>query len=249
MIAPLAMAQGITLELQVSAPLPTLYADPSVFRQILLSVLTEGIALAASDSLQLAVVPDEREVCWQLSDLDAAKVARQELEHTAGFELGRALLQVYGGRIWLDETAPCRPVLCCAVPSARPPLILIIDDDADTVRLYRRYLEIHGYALQAARNGAEAWTILVKARPDAILLDVLMPKEDGWGILQRLKTMPETAGIPVVICSVLSQPQLALTLGAAQVLRKPVTADVLHRTLQSLLHQEGSSDPAPPAGP
>ena len=62
-----------------------------------------------------------------------------------------------------------------------------------------------------------------------------MPRLDGWMILQRLKTLPETAHIPVVICSVLSQEHLALSLGAVQVLRKPVSSETLINTVEELL--------------
>ena len=71
-----------------------------------------------------------------------------------------------------------------------------------------------------------------------MLLDVLMPQEDGWDILQSLKTLPETASIPVVICSVLSQPHLALALGAAEVLRKPISEETLLATVKKVLALE-----------
>ena len=234
-IQPFARQQGIELGLRVPAALPAIYGDPAAFRQIILNVLTEGITLAAGSSLDLLVSPGKREMHWQLRGLDKADLAQRSLEEVPGFAVSRALLEVYGGRLWLDEAEPEGPVLCVAIPVSRPQLILVIDDDADTVNLYRCYLEIHGYILQAASGGAQAWAILAESRPDAILLDVLMPREDGWAILQRLKALPGTADIPVVICSVLSQPQLALALGAAQVLRKPITADALLQALRALL--------------
>ena len=81
---------------------------------------------------------------------------------------------------------------------------------------------------------------LAKASPDVILLDVLMPQLDGWDILQQLKTRPETQHVPVVICSVLSQPRLAVALGAADVLRKPISAEALLTTIRRLLGREDS---------
>ena len=62
-----------------------------------------------------------------------------------------------------------------------------------------------------------------------------MPRRDGWTILQHLKETPRTADIPVIVCSVIDQPQLALTLGAAQVLNKPFTSGALVRAIQELL--------------
>ena len=62
-----------------------------------------------------------------------------------------------------------------------------------------------------------------------------MPREDGWMILQRLKVLPETAHLPVIIYSVLSQPSLALALGAVAVLRKPVEEAPLMRAIEDVL--------------
>ena len=59
-----------------------------------------------------------------------------------------------------------------------------------------------------------------------------MPEEDGWAILQYLQENSSTAEIPVVICSVLSQPQLALALGAKEVLQKPISREELLATVR-----------------
>jgi CheY-like chemotaxis protein len=70
--------------------------------------------------------------------------------------------------------------------------------------------------------------------PDAIILDVMMPDMDGWELLQRLRSLPSTSAIPVIICSVFSDPELAFSLGASAVLSKPVKqADILE-TLRQL---------------
>jgi CheY-like chemotaxis protein len=70
--------------------------------------------------------------------------------------------------------------------------------------------------------------------PQVIVLDVMMPERDGWTVLGQLREHPKTHDIPVIVCSILSQEQLALTLGAAQFLRKPVTRQAL---LSALDHQ------------
>ncbi len=246
-VEPLARQQGISLHLSIPSPLPTIYGDPVALRHILLNVLTEGISLAAASVLEIAVTPERGQLHWRIAGLKPEVLAQVTGGGADGFAVSRGLLEISGGRFWLDQIAS--PVLHFTTPIARPEAILIIDDDSDTVSLYRRYLEIYGYRLLEARNGEQAWALLADSRPDAILLDVLMPREDGWSILQRLKTQPETAGIPVVICSVLSQPQLALALGAEVVLCKPITADMLLQALRPLLHPAGSEAPGNRAQP
>jgi CheY-like chemotaxis protein len=62
----------------------------------------------------------------------------------------------------------------------------------------------------------------------------MMPGIDGWEVLQRLRNMPETAQIPVVICSIFNDPKLAYSLGATALLTKPVKREELFEILRSL---------------
>ena len=83
-----------------------------------------------------------------------------------------------------------------------------------------------------AESVAEAIALCEQHAFDCILLDVLMPGEDGWHLMSWLRRSPEAASIPVVVCSVLDQPELAISLGATGYLRKPVTQEQLRLALQ-----------------
>jgi DNA-binding response OmpR family regulator len=113
--------------------------------------------------------------------------------------------------------------------------VLILDDDIDLTRLYGVYLRERGYAIRVAANHEELQEQLAQAIPDLIVLDVLMPRWDGWSILQQLRAETETAKVPIVICSVLPQADLALSLGADRVLQKPVSRGQLVETVHELL--------------
>ncbi len=246
-IRPLAEQQGIDLRIEAPPSLPVTYGDPAMLRQIVLTILTEAMGLVTGRTLRLSISARARETLWQLRPLDEAKVGRQDAQQTPRFAIGRSLLSVYEGRLWLEKEQGIL-TLSFTLPNARPWTILILDDDPETIELYRRYLPAREFAIQVARRGAELEALLTDARPDLILLDVLMPREDGWSILQRLKNTPETAPIPVVICSVLSQPSLALALGAAAVLQKPIDQASFLQTVRSFLPQEDSGGRARPAG-
>jgi CheY-like chemotaxis protein len=71
-------------------------------------------------------------------------------------------------------------------------------------------------------------------QPQAIALDAMMPDVDGWEILQALQADPATRHIPVLVCSVWEEPQLAFSLGAAGFLKKPITQRELLAALQRL---------------
>ena len=241
-ILPLAEQQGVPINLDGPINLPAAYGDPSVLRQIILNVLAEGIALATEKGVQLLIEQRGEETIWRLKGFAVSRTAKGELEQRNRFIISHRLVEVYGGQLWFESDDQGASLLFFTLPVAKPSCILIIDDDEDTISLYQRYLQGHDYALTAARNREQLEMQLAEALPDLILLDVLMPRWDGWMILQQLKMRPETAAIPVVICSVLSQPRLALALGAAEVLQKPISEKVLLRTIQTLLAQADNRD-------
>lgn len=105
--------------------------------------------------------------------------------------------------------------------------VLIVDDDEGVRRLFAYELESLGVRILEAGDGRTAVEIATAERPDAILLDVLMPGVDGWETLRLLKQRPETRNIPVVILSVVDDRAFGLSLGAFDYLLKPVEVSAL----------------------
>jgi PAS domain S-box-containing protein len=110
-------------------------------------------------------------------------------------------------------------------------LVLVIDDDAATRDLLSRFLRREGFAVRCAQDGAEGLAMARQLRPVAILLDVMMPRMDGWAVLSALKADAELAETPVVMVTVVQERGLAFSLGAADYLNKPVRWDRLKRVL------------------
>jgi PAS domain S-box-containing protein len=110
-------------------------------------------------------------------------------------------------------------------------LVLVIDDDAATRDLLSRFLRREGFAVRCAPDGAEGLAMARQLRPSAILLDVMMPRMDGWAVLSALKADPALAETPVVMITVVQERGLAFSLGAADYLNKPVRWDRLRRVL------------------
>ncbi len=100
--------------------------------------------------------------------------------------------------------------------------VLVIEDSLDTIRLLERYVADTRYCLVSTNDPQQAISMVESSAPRVILIDVMMPRVDGWTLLQRLRNHPLTANIPVVICSILRQEELALSLGASAYLRKPM---------------------------
>lgn len=111
-------------------------------------------------------------------------------------------------------------------------LVLVIDDDAATRDLLARFLTREGFAVRTAPDGRSGLHLAREMRPDAILLDVMMPRLDGWGVLSALKAEPDLAAIPVVMVTVVQERGLAFSLGAADYLNKPVEWSRLKHVLE-----------------
>ncbi|MDP9023287.1 MAG: response regulator [Actinomycetota bacterium] len=102
--------------------------------------------------------------------------------------------------------------------------MLAVDDDPVIQRLLQVNLEMEGYEVEVASDGDEALDKARTTRPDAILLDVMMPKKDGWQVCAELKADPDLQAIPVVFLSARAQDadiQKGTDLGVAAYITKP----------------------------
>jgi CheY-like chemotaxis protein len=117
--------------------------------------------------------------------------------------------------------------------------VLVVDDDPAARDLLTTNLGREGYRTVQARGGDEALALARKLHPDAITLDVLMPKKDGWTVLGALKADPELCDIPVIMVTVAPDRGIGLSLGAAEVMTKPVDRGALTSLLRQLLSRDG----------
>jgi CheY-like chemotaxis protein len=118
-------------------------------------------------------------------------------------------------------------------PTSARPTVLVVDDNPDIQQLFRRYLNLR-YSVVTAASAAEALAVARSVPLHAITVDLMMPHQDGWMLLQALRSHAQTHSIPVVVCSVLRQKELAMALGASAFLEKPVSAQSLLAALETL---------------
>jgi signal transduction histidine kinase/CheY-like chemotaxis protein len=118
--------------------------------------------------------------------------------------------------------------------------VLVVDDDPTVLSLLGKTFEKEGYRVISASNGVEALALARQHRPQAITLDVLMPQMDGWRTLKELKVDATLRDIPVIMVTVLNERGMAIPLGAADFMTKPVDRQRLTALLRE--HCLGSSD-------
>ena len=113
---------------------------------------------------------------------------------------------------------------------ARPQRVLIVDDVAEIRELWRLWLTFWGFAVQEARNGAEAVQMALANPPDLVLMDLWMPVLDGMEAMKQLKDDARTADVPVVALSaqaVTPSPDDVVDAGAITFVQKPCDPDEL----------------------
>jgi DNA-binding response OmpR family regulator len=118
------------------------------------------------------------------------------------------------------------------------PLILIADDDEDILALVKLRLERAGFRVAAARNGEEALELAQADPPSLAVLDVMMPRLDGFGVLKAIREDPALAATPVVMLSARVHADdvgRGLDAGADEYLAKPFRSERLLEVVQELL--------------
>ncbi len=135
--------------------------------------------------------------------------------------------------IHIPVTRPVEPVRepSASEPESARPLVLVVEDNVQASELLGRHLHNGGFRMAVARTGAEALAKARELRPVAITLDILLPGIDGWEVLSRLKQDDLVNNIPVVVISVVDDPQLGRALGALDYLVKPIDRDALLSSL------------------
>jgi two-component system response regulator VicR len=83
--------------------------------------------------------------------------------------------------------------------------IMVVDDEPDLLEVVRLILESDGYQVVTAGSGQEALDKMEKEKPDLVLLDIIMPKMDGWEVFSRIKADPKTTDIPVIMLTAKDQ--------------------------------------------
>jgi two-component system phosphate regulon response regulator PhoB len=118
--------------------------------------------------------------------------------------------------------------------SGQPSRILLVEDDDSLANVYLTRLQAEGFDVRRVANGEDALASAMSYRPDLVLLDVMMPKVDGFDVLDILRNTPETANLKIIMLTALSQDsdkERAEALGVDDYLVKSqvVIADVIER--------------------
>ncbi len=164
-----------------------------------------------------------------------------------GLAIVRELCRVLGGKVDVKSTLGRGSVFTVTLPTLASPAavtvissptptprdkptgatVLVVDDDPLVHQLLKTELEREGMRVVLATDGVEAMSLCRKQRPSAIVLDIYLPKLDGWKVLAELKGDPAFASIPIIIISIEEQRARGFALGACEYLVKPIDPEHL----------------------
>ncbi|MCL6432336.1 MAG: response regulator [Anaerolineae bacterium] len=225
---PLVRSLGAHVECQVTAGLGRVAAHPVTLRQALLNALTATVRSVPGGNVTIRAEAADRQIALLLQPKGLAASSPSSAALLERLEISRQLLALSGGSLEITEGEGERAfAVRLTLAPAGQITVLVVDDNADTLALLRRYLTGSPYAFYGTTDPGQAPALAEQVGARIIVLDLMLPGIDGWELLARLREHPRTRCVPIVVCSILPEEELALTLGAADFIRKPVTRSAL----------------------
>ncbi len=123
--------------------------------------------------------------------------------------------------------------------------ILVVDDEEDVVEVVNHFLEDEGYRVLTAYDGEDALEKALQEQPDLILLDIMLPRMDGFEVCRRLRSRVETEKIPIIFMTAKSEEEdqvKGLMLGGDDYLTKPVSPQVILAHVKAVLRRAGTEE-------
>jgi signal transduction histidine kinase/DNA-binding response OmpR family regulator len=264
------------LTVDLARDLPPLTADRFRIKQVLINLLsnankftpedgriTVSCRLADSTTILFSVAdtgsgirPEDQEIIFEEFRQSDNSSTEQMKGTGLGLAISRRLVEMHGGRIWVESEYGHGTTFSFLLPLDGPRdsepgpgndialtsndrTVLVVEDDRQFSNLLAFYLRQEEYVPIQHYSGAGVLERVLKLNPALVTLDIMLPEQDGWEVLRTLKSTPQTSDIPVLVISALDSSELAHSLGAMDYLVKPV-----HRgDLQSLLGRLSPSEP------
>jgi CheY-like chemotaxis protein/transcriptional regulator with XRE-family HTH domain len=219
---PLAARHEVSLDISVADGLPSLAVHSVALSQALLNLLSVAIHHSSGSQVSLSAMAIPLQVEIEVRGVRSFPHATLD-DDVASLDMAYRLADVCGGSLRVSGMGEGTFVATLTLPALEQLPVLVVDDNADTLQLLKRYVAGTRYRLITTRNPEQVLGLVEAFSPQIIVLDVMMPRVDGWKLLSQLRQHLLTEHTPIVLCTILAQEEMALTLGASGFVRKPVT--------------------------
>lgn len=229
----LTSAQGVTLHLELPPSNLVAATHPTILQQILIAAIRQLVQQCVPERITLSATSETGRVRiaitgWKTCTSEIIEVPF--IHEVLALQGGSATIEHEGDRITLSLFLP-----------AVDRVVLVVDDNVDLVHVLRRYLVGTRYRIVHLVRGQEVFETVENTKPNVIVLDVMLPDVDGWELLAKLHQHPATRTIPIVVCSVVQEESLAMALGAAVYLSKPVQREQFLSALDQAFNQASTA--------
>ena len=225
-VNPLIVSKRKRINYSESEDLPDVWLKAPLLRQALLTLISATLYIDASEEIIIHGYAYPSVVCVQIqATLEQNRPIPTPEDFGMQLKMTEKLIMLCRGslEIAFGDSVDRLFVVTITLPIAEQRTILVIDDNPDTRRLFEQYLSGSPYRCISTDDPQRGLAQAKELSPQAIILDLMMPDEDGWSLLWQFREHPQTRDIPIIICTVLPLDELGLVLGAAEFLHKPVT--------------------------
>jgi len=239
-VAPLTSGHGVHIEVRSLQPGLVATVHPVVLYQILISAVRRLARYISNGRIAVYARLENGNVRITLTGAVAIEDGLSKAELVSDIPLSQDVsIETYldGSQafVWIEA------------PSVGKVTVLVVDDNEDMARFYRGATVGTRYHIVHITQGRGLLDALEAIAPDIIVLDVMLPDIDGWRLLMRLREDPAGRSIPVIVCSVVREEDLALSLGAVRYLPKPVRPREFIQALDQVLPQAAAGASISPA--
>ncbi len=202
-------------------------AEPALAQQLIVSLLSYTVRqVTPGTNIEVSYKPYPASIIFQYSP---------DPQLTAQHAVSDLVYQLADRLNWTFSISEPAGIQTLRIDlNQKPKTILLIEDNEGVIELFRRYLTDQPVQVISSPDSPKGLQLASELQPDLIILDVMMQDLDGWEVLRQLKASTQTVRIPAIVCSVFFEPDLAMSLGAAAFLPKPVTLSNLQKTLQDI---------------
>ncbi len=225
-IQPMIDSQNISVAFTASGSMPRLAVQLAPVRQAVLNVFTTALDWMTEGRLAVRAAHQTGDGYVTLSVSGYGSLAADAAELGAErLSVARELVEFSDGSLEVisDGDGDAAFVFRLTLLTDSQITVLAIDDNPDTLQLLERFTAGTRYRLLGESDAGRSMALAEETQPDIILLDVMLQDVDGWELLGRFRAHPQLGDRPVIVCTILPQRDLALSLGAAGFLSKPLS--------------------------
>lgn len=278
MVRERAARHSIRLSIDVEDELDTVESDELRVKQVLVNLLSNAVKFTPDGgSITVTARESEHEIAVAVADtgigiapadqeriFESFQQGRRGLQSEEGTGLGltlcRRIVAILGGTMWLESEVGVGSTFGFTIPRRVPiatpatgdatgrQTVVVVEDDRASLDLISAYLDGFAVDVVIARDGDEGLSAIRRHVPAAVLLDIRLPRTDGWEVLRRVRTDAATAAVPVIVVSIVDERARGLAMGASAYLVKPVHRDALVGALREVGALTGAVAAAPRGG-